>query len=147
MTSNPNDANDANSPSDSTVNASPDDPPPIPEPSEKLQHSHTLPNQRVAEILATHIYHGLSSDEAAARLTRDGPNSLMGAKGPTIYEIFLAQIANALTVVLVGVAVLSFAIRDYIEGGVVVAVIVLNVVVGYAIGCVTLSESELTLPA
>lgn len=130
MTSNPNDANDANSPSDSTVNASPDDPPPIPEPSEKLQHSHTLPSQRVAEILATHIYHGLSSDEAAARLTRDGPNSLMGAKGPTIYEIFLAQIANALTVVLVGVAVLSFAIRDYIEGGVVVAVIVLNVVVG-----------------
>ncbi|KAM5349812.1 hypothetical protein ACJ41O_006317 [Fusarium nematophilum] len=91
---------------------------------------HTLSGQRVAQILATHVDHGLSNEEAAARLTRDGPNSITGARGPTIYEIFLAQIANALTVVLIAVAILSFAIRDYIEGGVVVAVILLNVVVG-----------------
>ncbi|KAF4332296.1 potassium sodium efflux P-type ATPase fungal-type [Fusarium beomiforme] len=130
VTPNPNGANNANASSDLSVNASPDDPPLIAEPPEKLQRSHTLPSQRVADILATHIDRGLNNDEAAARLIRDGPNSLLGAKGPTIYEIFLAQIANALTIVLVAVAILSFAIRDYIEGGVVVAVIVLNIVVG-----------------
>ncbi|KAI8682194.1 Potassium/sodium efflux P-type ATPase, fungal-type [Fusarium keratoplasticum] len=133
-TSNPNGANHASASLDSSVIAGQDDPPPIAEPSngavEKLQYSHTLSGQQVAEILTTHIDHGLSCEEAASRLTRDGPNSLMGARGPTIYEIFLAQVANALTAVLVAVAVLSFAIQDYIEGGVVVAVIVLNVVVG-----------------
>lgn len=133
-TSNPNGANHASASLDSSVIAGQDDPPPIAEPSngavEKLQYSHTLSGQQVAEILTTHIDHGLSCEEAASRLTRDGPNSLMGARGPTIYEIFLAQVANALTAVLVAVAALSFAIQDYIEGGVVVAVIVLNVVVG-----------------
>ena len=34
-------------------------------------------------------------------------------------------------IVLIAVAILSFAIQDYIEAGVVVAVILLNIIVGY----------------
>jgi magnesium-transporting ATPase (P-type) len=124
----------ASSCSDSEAFASPDDQPPIAEPPdaaiEKHICPHTLPAAAVAERLGTHVDHGLSSEEAAARLTRDGPNSIKGAKGPSLWEIFLAQIANALTAVLIAVMVLSFAIADYIEGGVVAAVIVLNIVVG-----------------
>jgi hypothetical protein len=75
----------------------------------------------------------LSSEEAAARLERDGPNSIKGAKGISLYEIFIQQVANALTVVLIAVTALSFAISDYIEGAVVAAVIVLNIVVGYVL--------------
>lgn len=130
-----NGADHASTSSDSSAVGSPDDQPPIAEPPdaaiEKPICPHTLPAQRVAENLGTHVDHGLSIEEAAARLTRDGPNSIKGAKGPSVWEIFLAQIANALTVVLIAVAILSFAISDYIEGGVVVAVILLNIVVGY----------------
>ena len=124
----------ASSSSDSSAFASPDDQPPIAEPPdaaiEKPICPHTLPAGTVAENFGTHLDHGLSSEEAAARLTRDGPNSIKGAKGPSVWEIFLAQIANALTAVLIAVMILSFAISDYIEGGVVAAVIVLNIVVG-----------------
>ncbi|GKT89137.1 LOW QUALITY PROTEIN: potassium/sodium efflux P-type ATPase [Colletotrichum tofieldiae] len=43
----------------------------------------------------------------------------------------MRQISNSLTLVLVIVMILSFAIQDYIEGGVITAVILLNIVVGF----------------
>lgn len=119
----------------STVTAGQDDQPPIAEPPdlaiEKPRSPHTLSAQAVALDFKSDVDDGLSSEEAAARLARDGPNSIKGAKGISLYEIFIQQIANALTVVLIAVTALSFAISDYVEGGVVAAVIVLNIVVGY----------------
>lgn len=91
---------------------------------------HTLPVERVAELFKSHPENGLTHEDAASRLERDGPNSIKGAKGASLWEIFLQQVANALTCVLIAVTALSFAIHDYIEGGVVAAVIVLNIVVG-----------------
>jgi len=119
----------------STVATGQDDQPPIAEPPdlaiEKPILPHTLSAHRVAQDLKSDVDDGLSSEEAAARLARDGPNSIKGAKGISLYEIFIQQVANALTVVLIAVTALSFAIKDYIEGAVVAAVIVLNIVVGY----------------
>lgn len=132
-----NGAEHTNTSSDSsTVSSSQDDKPPIAEPPdisaiEKPQCPHTLPARRVAELLETHIQDGLNDQEAAARLARDGPNTIKGAKGISIWEIFLQQVANALTVVLIAVMALSFAIHDFVEGGVVLAVILLNIIVGY----------------
>lgn len=130
----------------STVAAGQDDKPPIAEPPDLLAIEkpilpHTLSAHRVARDLKSDVDDGLSSEEAAARLARDGPNSIKGAKGISLYEIFIQQIANALTVVLIAVTALSFAISDYIEGGVVAAVIVLNIVVGYVFA------ASLTRPA
>lgn len=110
------------------------DPPPLAEPLppdiEKHDHPHTLSAQAVAERFQTHLDHGLISEEAAARLSRDGPNSLQVGKGVSFWQILLAQVANALTAILIAVMVISFAINDYIEGGVVAAVIALNIIVG-----------------
>lgn len=147
-----NGADHANSSSDSSALASQDDQPPIAEPPdiaiEKPSFPHTLSAQRVAQDLKSDIQDGLSSEEAAARLVRDGPNSIKGAKGISLWEIFLAQIANALTAVLIAVTALSFAIGDYVEGGVVIAVILLNIIVGYVqsspVQC-SLASSQVTL--
>ncbi|KFA64911.1 hypothetical protein S40285_02883 [Stachybotrys chlorohalonatus IBT 40285] len=129
-----NGADHASSSSDSSAVGSPDDQPPIAEPPEAAIEKHTSPHtvsaQHVAEHFNTNLHDGLSSTEAAARLSRDGPNSIKGAKGISFWQILFSQVANALTVVLIAVAALSFAIGDYIEGGVVLAVIVLNIVVG-----------------
>ncbi|RFU80146.1 calcium-transporting atpase 3 [Trichoderma arundinaceum] len=131
-----NGAEHASSSSDSsTLSSSQDDQPPIAEPPdisaiEKPQCPHALSAQRVAELLKTDTEDGLSDQEAAARLARDGPNTIKGAKGLSIWEIFLQQVANALTVVLIAVMALSFAIHDFVEGGVVLAVILLNIIVG-----------------
>lgn len=134
---------------DSSAPVTQDDKPPIPRPPslritttndsyelpalpdvEKQATYHTLSADTVAEQLRSNIYHGLTSQDAASRLARDGPNSIKGAKGISLWEIFLQQVANALTVILIAVAALSFAIQDYVEGGVVLAVILLNIVVG-----------------
>lgn len=132
---------------DSSTPVTQDDKPPIPRPPsllttnnsyqlpalpdlEKQATYHTLSADTVAEQLRSNLYHGLTSHDAASRLARDGPNSIKGAKGVSVWEIFLQQVANALTVILIAVAALSFAIQDYVEGGVVLAVILLNIVVG-----------------
>lgn len=48
-----------------------------------------------------------------------------------MWSIFLRQVSNSLTLVLVITMGLSFGINDYIEGGVITAVILLNIVVGF----------------
>ncbi|GAO17970.1 hypothetical protein UVI_02056210 [Ustilaginoidea virens] len=130
-----NGAEHVNSSSDSSTPAGPDDQPPIEEPpdtchSEKSNRHHTHSARSVAQQLSSDIDHGLSGQEAAHRLARDGPNAIKGAKGLSAWEMFMQQIANALTVVLVAVAAISFTIGDFTEGSVVVAVIVLNITVG-----------------
>ena len=98
--------------------------------SDWLSRAHTLSAVEVTRLLRTHIHHGLDTAEAAHRLEQNGPNKVEGAKGLSVWKIFMRQISNSLTVVLLIVMVLSFAIADYIEGGVILAVILLNIVVG-----------------
>ncbi|KAH8847166.1 hypothetical protein MCOR27_009935 [Pyricularia oryzae] len=92
--------------------------------------AHCVPISQLTELYQTDIEDGLSAAEAALRFDRDGANKIEGAKGVSLWEIFLRQISNSLTIVLFIVMILSFAIDDYIEGGVITAVIVLNIVVG-----------------
>lgn len=87
----------------------------------------------LAHALNTDPCNGLSATEAAVRLERDGPNKVEAAKGTSAWQIFLRQISNSLTLVLVIVMVLSFSIQDYIEASVIAAVILFNIVVGYAL--------------
>lgn len=92
--------------------------------------SHTLSPLHLARILETDLQTGLSRSIAAERLARDGENKVDGAKGLSMWQIALRQISNSLAIVLLTVMVLSFAIHDYLEAGVILAVILLNVVVG-----------------
>ncbi|KAK6858880.1 potassium/sodium efflux P-type ATPase [Apiospora arundinis] len=93
-------------------------------------HPHTLPLAELEPVFGTSFGYGLTGAEAAHRLGQDGPNSVKGAKGLSVWEILLRQVSNSLTVVLFIVMALSFAISDFIEGGVIAAVILLNIVVG-----------------
>jgi Na+-exporting ATPase len=60
-----------------------------------------------------------------------GPNTVKGTAGLSPWKILLRQISNSLTFVLIIVMAISFGINDYIEGGVITAVICLNIAVGY----------------
>lgn len=96
-----------------------------------LYAPHTLSPKDVAEQLGVDIQHGLSHIEAQSRLQLHGPNKVKGAEGLSMWKILLRQISNSLTFVLIIVMAISFAIGDFIEGGVITAVIVLNIVVGF----------------
>ncbi|KAI1076889.1 potassium/sodium eff [Whalleya microplaca] len=97
---------------------------------EKILEPHTVSVANLEQLLKTDVNNGLTSSEAAHRLEHDGPNKVEGAKGLSVWKILLRQVSNSLTMVLVLVMALSFAISDFIEGGVIAAVILLNIVVG-----------------
>ncbi|KAI4934434.1 hypothetical protein J4E85_002291 [Alternaria conjuncta] len=96
-----------------------------------LHAPHTLTSEEVAQTLGVDIHHGLPHSEAQSRLQLYGPNKVKGAEGLSMWKILLRQISNSLTFVLIIVMAISFGIDDYIEGGVITAVILLNIVVGF----------------
>jgi Na+-exporting ATPase len=74
---------------------------------------------------------GLATNEAANRREKYGRNKLETSGGVTWWNILVRQVSNSLTLVLVIAMVLSYATLDFIEGGVINAVIILNIVVGF----------------
>ncbi|KAL4933047.1 putative potassium/sodium P-type ATPase [Aspergillus undulatus] len=95
------------------------------------EHAHTVDPSSLSAFLGVDLQHGLSDAEASSRLERDGPNSVGSMEGLSVWKILLRQVSNSLTLILVIVMGVSFGINDYIEGGVITAVILLNIVVGF----------------
>ena len=75
---------------------------------------------------------GLSSAEAARRLAEHGPNRLEAAAGPGRLRLFWRQIADPLIYALLASAALAIAFGDFVDGTVVLAVVAVNAVIGYA---------------
>jgi len=73
---------------------------------------------------------GLSSAEAAARLTRYGPNQITSEKPPSAWAIALQQLRDPMNIMLVAVAVVSLAIGEVSTAILVALLVVLNVVLG-----------------
>ncbi|EHK24022.1 cation transporting ATPase [Trichoderma virens Gv29-8] len=93
--------------------------------------AHALSFEQVVDELNANIFNGLSEAEAGMRLEKYGKNDLGEAEGAQPIKIIIAQIANAMTLVLILAMAVSYGIKSYIEGGVITAVILLNVVVGF----------------
>jgi P-type Na+/K+ transporter len=93
--------------------------------------AHALTFGQVIKELNTSLIDGLSDDAATRRLEKFGTNDLGDGEGVSAVKIIVAQIANAMTLVLILAMAVSFGIQSWIEGGVVALVIVLNVVVGF----------------
>src|SRR3990170_6964377 len=73
---------------------------------------------------------GLPPEEAAARLTRYGPNELAEAPRPGFWRMLLAQFDNFIVLVLIAAAAVSILLGDYLEGAAILAIVVLNAVLG-----------------
>ncbi|GAA6033364.1 hypothetical protein JCM8097_006713 [Rhodosporidiobolus ruineniae] len=94
-------------------------------------HWFLLSPQETATRLETSLDDGLSENEVESRLRRDGPNELSGRGGVSIWSILAGQVCNAMVLVLVACMAVSFGIESWIEGGVIAAVIAINVFVGF----------------
>ena len=94
-------------------------------------HPHCWTVDQVVEQLNTSLEHGLSRTEAEDRLQTYGRNELEGGGGVNPVRILIKQIANAMVLVLMAAMAVSFGIGSYIEGGVVTAVIAVNVITGF----------------
>jgi P-type Ca2+ transporter type 2C len=74
---------------------------------------------------------GLSEAEAKDRLEKEGPNKLPEGKGLSRLEILLHQFKSPLIYILLVAAVVTAVLGEYIDTGVIAAVLMLNAVIGY----------------
>ncbi len=72
---------------------------------------------------------GLSDVEAAARLTIYGANELRKKKSKSILQMLWEQIKDPMILILLGAAALSFILRENLEGGVILFIIIVNAVI------------------
>ncbi|CRK24059.1 hypothetical protein BN1708_003750 [Verticillium longisporum] len=87
-------------------------------------------DETVAELKAN-AEDGLTDADAKARLEEYGRNQFGEEKGVQPIKILVAQVANAMTLVLILAMAASFGIESWIEGGVVTGVIAINILVGF----------------
>ena len=91
---------------------------------------HAQPTSDVLAALKTGP-DGLTAQEAEARKQRFGPNRLAAARKRSEILRFLAQFNNLLIYVLLAAAVLAVLIGHLVDAAVVLAVVLLNAIIGY----------------
>ncbi len=83
------------------------------------------------EQTSTQVSEGLRRDEAARRLVDQGPNELVETVTKSPWRILLEQFTSVLIVILILAAVVSAALGDYEDAIAIVAVLVLNAILGF----------------
>jgi len=91
---------------------------------------HAYDVDETLQILDASVW-GLTEREAAERLERDGPNVLPEEPPVPAWRRFLRQFGNLLIVVLLVAGATTALFGDWIETGVILAVVLLNAIVGY----------------
>jgi Ca2+-transporting ATPase len=91
---------------------------------------HTLAGDEVERILAVPP-DGLSEEEAAARLAQFGPNEVEAEKETPWWVLLLRQFTDPLIYILLGAALVTLILRDYVDTGVILAVVALNALIGF----------------
>ena len=84
----------------------------------------------VASQLGVDVAQGLSAAEAGSRLERNGPNALPVEKPPSGLVRFVSQYRSYMQLILVGAAIVSLAIKEWSTAFLLIAITLLNAVVG-----------------
>ncbi len=90
----------------------------------------TLEVKKVFELLQA-SEGGLSGDEAHRRFEKVGPNVLAAEEKIKFFSIMLHQFKSPLIYVLLAAAVVTFFLNEFVDMSVILAVVVLNGVIGF----------------
>jgi Ca2+-transporting ATPase len=91
---------------------------------------HAMSADAVIKTLQTPIQSGLSSEEAAHRLEKYGPNQLAGKPRPTFLKLLLTQLKSFIVIMLIVAAAVSAILGEWVDAGAIFAIVVLNAVLG-----------------
>jgi Ca2+-transporting ATPase len=91
---------------------------------------YALDAKDVPSKLGVVLESGLSDDEAAKRLNRDGPNALPVEKPPSTIHRFLAEYSSYMQLILVGAAIVSLFIKEWSTAIVLTVITLFNALVG-----------------
>ncbi len=89
------------------------------------------PAEALAEELQTDFNCGLPIDAAARRLAQDGHNELPEAPPPPLLKLFLSQFTSLIVWVLIGAAIVSGLLEDWIDAAAILAIVFFNGVLGF----------------
>ncbi|MBL9005306.1 MAG: HAD-IC family P-type ATPase [Myxococcales bacterium] len=92
---------------------------------------HHLEAQAALLLLEVDAAIGLSEEEAQRRLLRFGPNRIRSAQGPSALVRFLSQFRQPLVYILLFAGAATFLLREWVDGGVILGVVLLNAIIGF----------------
>jgi P-type Ca2+ transporter type 2C len=91
---------------------------------------HAIENEEVLRALDSHINTGLSSADVAARQEKYGLNELQEAPPTSFWMMLWSQVNSFVIYMLLGAAIISAALGDYVEAIAIMAIVVLNAIMG-----------------
>lgn len=92
---------------------------------------HAITLEEVISRLGCDRRNGLNAGEAAWRLKRDGRNELPDHGTRGAWPILRAQIASTMLVLLVVAASVSALLRDFVDAGAILAILIVNIALGF----------------
>ena len=103
----------------------------IPEKTDDLSVTwHSLSAEETLQRLETPPADGLSMAEAERRLKEYGPNQLVEKPRRTFLQLVLEQLKSFVILLLIGAAILSAVLGEYIDAGAILAIVLLNTILG-----------------
>lgn len=92
---------------------------------------HAISADALALDLRTHPEAGLGADEAGRRQQSEGFNELPEAPPPSLVKLFLSQFTSVIVWVLIGAAVISGLLEDWLDAAAILAIVLLNGLLGF----------------
>jgi magnesium-transporting ATPase (P-type) len=74
---------------------------------------------------------GLSEDEARRRLSIHGPNEIASEVDVPWWKIVIQQFRDPLIYILLVAALVTLALREFVDSGVILAVVIINAIIGF----------------
>jgi len=90
-----------------------------------------LTPDKLAIFLETDSERGLAGQEVERRRIEFGPNELPEAPPPSLVKLFLSQFTSVIVWVLIGAAVISGLLEDWLDAAAILAIVFLNGLLGF----------------
>lgn len=90
-----------------------------------------LTPDKLAILLETDSERGLAGQEVERRRIEFGPNELPEAPPPSLVKLFLSQFTSVIVWVLIGAAVISGLLEDWLDAAAILAIVFLNGLLGF----------------
>lgn len=91
---------------------------------------HMLESDEIVKHFNTNLEDGLSQAEVDRRVRDSGPNQLTEQPGEALWKIVWRQLTGTMVVVLIVAALISIALRDYVNAGAIFAIVAFNAILG-----------------
>ncbi|TKS60899.1 MAG: HAD family hydrolase [Nitrospira sp.] len=86
---------------------------------------------KLTALLGTDSERGLAGQEVERRRTEFGPNELPEAPPPSLVKLFLSQFTSVIVWVLIGAAIVSGLLEDWLDAAAILAIVLLNGLLGF----------------